>query len=477
MIHQLTNDKLAEDTILGLCIFNGYDYFTIANAYITTPEIFYNEDNRTIWKVMCSLYENATPIDAIIVNTTLRKGGPSFGGDSWAYLIAEKMNYNVSGSNLMHYCIAIVEDYMSRISTELIYSLKSKDNAIELAKELDQKLKKATNFKTINDWIDLSQAQLELTQRRDNIAKGITTSVLTGFRDFDMLTGGLEAGFIAIAARSSMGKTAFACSLIVSMANSGSPVGIISLEMPNVQITARLTSILSGVEFWRIFRNKHTDEHEESKVEKEMLESTKLKIFMNDSSKVSLSDIRYKSERLVKSQGAKCIIIDYLQLIDTSGAKNETREREVAKLSAGLKSLSKELNIPIIALCALNRESETPDKVSKPGKLSQLRESDAILYAIDMGIIIDRPFKRGVTVDENNQSTETQAFCTIEKYRNGETRSIEMYFEPTTMAFKDKGYVKPEPTEIQPQLYSNPSAGITKNTAPKIALNNEGLPF
>jgi len=426
---------------------------------------------------MCSLYENATPIDPILVNTMLRRGGVSFSGDSWAYLIGQKMNYNSTSTYLVHYCISIVEDYMSRLSTELIYSLQSQDNAMELAKDLDQKLKKATNFKNINDWVDLSQAQLELSQRRENIAKGITTSVLTGFRDFDLLTGGLEAGFIAIAARSSMGKTAFACSLIVSMANSGSPVGIISLEMPNVQITARLTSILSGVEFWRIFRNKHSGDAENNHVEKEMLESTKLKIFMNDSSKVSLSDIRYKSERLVKTQGAKCIIIDYLQLVDTSGTKNETREREVAKLSAGLKSLSKELNIPIIALCALNRESETPDKVSKPGKLSQLRESDAILYAIDMGIIIDRPFKRGVTTDENGTSTETQAFCTIEKYRNGETRSIEMYFEPTTMAFKDKGYVKPEIVELEQYQHSNPSVGITKNTAPKITLNNEGLPF
>ena len=468
MVHQLTNDKLAEDTILGLCLFNGYDSFAIANAYITTPEIFYNEDNRTIWKAMCSLYENAMPIDPIIANTALRKGGTSFGGDTWAYLIGEKMNYNVSGSNLIHYCLAIVEDYMSRISTELIYSLSSKDNAMDLAKDLDNKLKQATNFKSLSEWVDLSQAQLELSQRRTKIANGEEMGVRTGFNEFDALTGGLEAGFIAIAARSSMGKTAFACSLIVSMANLGSAVGIISLEMPNVQITARLTSILSGIEFWRIFRNNHSGEAEATHVEKQMLESTKLKIFMTDSSRVNLTDIRWKVEKLVKTQGAKCIVIDYLQLVDTEGSKNETREREVAKLGAGLKALSTELNIPIIALCALNRESETANKVSNPGKLSQLRESDSVLYAIDMGIIIDRPFKRGVLFDENGQPTDNQAFAIIEKYRNGETKSIEMYFEPTTMAFKDKGYVKPQIQHVN----DNPSAGITKNVDPKC-----GLPF
>jgi len=370
----------------------------------------------------------------------------------------------------MHYCIAIVELYMTRISKDLIYSLTSKDNALELANELNDKLKQATNFKTIDDWVELSQAQLELSQRRDKLAKGESFGVMTGFKEFDALTGGLEAGFIAIAARSSMGKTAFACSLIISMANLGSCIGIISLEMPNVQITARLTSILSGVEFWRVFRNKHTDIDQESKVEKAMVESTKLPIFMNDSSKVSLADIRWKAERLVKNQGAKCIVIDYLQLVDTESTRNESREREVAKLGSGLKALSKELNIPIIALAQLNRESETADKVSKVGKLSQLRESDAILHAIDMGIIVDRPYKRGVTLDEHNQSTMNLAQIIIEKYRNGETKTLDLYFDPPTMMFKDK-----VDAQIQ-QSYSNPSAGITKNTDPKIEIR-QGLPF
>jgi len=466
----MPNDILAEDTILGLCIFLGYEAFTIAKAYITTPEIFYNEDNKTVWNGLCSLYEKGTPIDLILIVGELNKGNPSLSGDRWSRICAQKMDYNSTSSYLMHYCIAIVELYMTRISKDLIYSLTSKDNALELANELNDKLKQATNFKTIDDWVELSQAQLELSQRRDKLAKGESFGVMTGFKEFDALTGGLEAGFIAIAARSSMGKTAFACSLIISMANLGSCIGIISLEMPNVQITARLTSILSGVEFWRVFRNKHTDIDQESKVEKAMVESTKLPIFMNDSSKVSLADIRWKAERLVKNQGAKCIVIDYLQLVDTESTRNESREREVAKLGSGLKALSKELNIPIIALAQLNRESETADKVSKVGKLSQLRESDAILHAIDMGIIVDRPYKRGVTLDEHNQSTMNLAQIIIEKYRNGETKTLDLYFDPPTMMFKDK-----VDAQIQ-QSYSNPSAGITKNTDPKIEIR-QGLPF
>jgi replicative DNA helicase len=236
-----------------------------------------------------------------------------------------------------------------------------------------------------------------------------------------------------------MGKTAFACSLLINMAKEGSPVGIISLEMPNVQLAGRFASIVSGIEFWRIYRNKPSDMTQQEKILTGIYNMASLPVYSTDNAKVNISDIRWKAEKLVKTKGAKCIIVDYIQLVSTEGGKkNETREREVAKLSAGLKAISKDLNIVVIALAQLNRESETPDKVSRPGKLSQLRESDAILADADMGIIVDRPFKRGETTDDKGESTENKASIIIEKFRNGETKTINLHFNPASMHFQDQ---------------------------------------
>lgn len=433
------HDIQAENNILGICIFEGSEQFVKARQFITTSEMFYDMDNKLIWECMEKLYDEGTPIDSTLLFRELAKNGQAVSGDSWGYVIGLKLDMNVTKVYMTHWCMALIEDYVDRISTSAVFDLQRSDNAFDVAKDLDLKIKNAMNFHVVDDWSDMSQLALDLDNRRERIANGETFGVMTGFKELDKMTGGLESGMIVVAARPSMGKTAFACSLAINMAQLGSTVGIISLEMPNVQLAGRFASIVSGVEFWRIFRNAPTDVRQQDTVMQGLNRMSSLPVYSTDNSKVNISDIRWKAEKLVKTKGAKVIIIDYIQLVNTEGGnKNQTREREVAKLSNGLKALSKDLGIVVIALAQLNRESETPDKVSRPGKLSQLRESDAILADADMGIIVDRPYKRGEQTDENGNTTINKGTIIIEKFRNGETGHVDLWFDATSMHFRDE---------------------------------------
>jgi len=435
------NDKYAEDCVIGVCVLQGTETFAKAKQYIKTREIFYNIDNMSIWSELCAMYEDGTPIDMLLLNRRLRKsnGPKSFSHEDWFYLIAQKTKDVVSDSHLSHWCLSLVEDYIERLG-ETALNVSQGLSSFEKAKQIDKLIKSATEFKNIEDWADMSQMGLELMDRRERIRKGEVFGIKTGFRDFDLLTGGLESGLIVIAARPSMGKTAFATSLAVKIASQSQAVGIVSLEMPKIQLAGRIISILSKEAFWRVFRNVHNGNNE-VQVDKTILDSSNIPIYVSDQSKVNMSDIRYKTEKLIRTKNAKCVIIDYIQLINTSDdeTRAKSREREVAKLSQGLKAMSKDLNIPVIILAQLNRDSEKSDGPSRPGKLSQLRESDAILADADMGIIVDRPFKRGEVTDSNGQSTENRASIIIEKYRNGATEIINLDFDQELMMFMNEG--------------------------------------
>lgn len=464
------HDNMAERLILGNCIFEGPNTFAKAKCFISTPDIFYTDDHKKIWLVMEKLYDDGANWDNWTITRVLTLQGKSLSGDKWGYIIAKCIEPITGSVFMQNYCLAAVEDCMKRTTRDGIYRLAGNADPLEVAKEIDESLKKALNMNSYDDWKDASQVAMKLIDRREKIKNGEIQTMLTGFKEFDLITGGLESGFIVIAARPSMGKTAFATSLIVNLARNNVPVGILSLEMPDVQIAARIASIYSGVQFWRIFRNKHDDQQSEDNVNKSICDMGSLPIYISDKTGVNFHDIRYKIERLVKSKGAKCIIIDYLQLVDGDGmTKNESREREVAKLSNSLKNLSSTLDIPIIALAQLNRESEKTQGNSRPGKLSQLRESGSIEQNADIGIIIDRPWKRGELVDEHGNSTENVADIIIEKFRNGETSTIRLHYDGPTMMFKNKPgeeIYKVEPTKITP-------SSDHRTNPPQISLTNE----
>lgn len=464
-----------EDAAIGLCVINPAEVNTL-RTMIADEKIFYQEENRILFRTIIRMKEEFTPIDMFTIGRELMNV-PHPAGERWSYIIAKKIQpVTGQGQHLRFWCACLIECYAKRLTEGMQSEAASIEDPFERAKFINDSLNKAMNLTAVDDWSDASQIALQLTRRMEEIDGGKEFGVKTGFRELDQLTGGLQTGFHVIAARPAMGKTAFALSLALNMAENRTPVGIMSLEMPNVQLAARIAAQISGFEFWRIFRSTFENEGQKGAFLSQMAKMASLPMYFSDQTSVKGTDIRYKAEKLVKAHGAKCLIIDYLQLVDTESTnRNYNRQNEVQKLSRTLKTLSNELDIPIIALAQLNRESETSDKVSKPGKLSQLRESGAIEQDVDMGIIIDRPHKRGETSDETGASTEGVAYIDVQKHRNGEERNIKVYFHPKTMRFSDH----PEFESANHAPPSDPSAGMSRpQTAPNLLpIVKEDLPF
>jgi replicative DNA helicase len=215
-------------------------------------------------------------------------------------------------------------------------------------------------------------------------------------------------------------------------------------------------------------KNKNDTPQMEIDIENSIKNISNLHLYITDSSTLTPRDIYAKCEKLVANKGAKIIFIDYLQLIDLKGEKNKQRYELVGQLSRELKMLSTKLDIPIVALAQLNRESESADKVSKMGKVSQLRESGSIEQDMDMGIVIDRPFKRGQTTKDDGSSTDCQAFISIQKHRNGEEKEIEIEYNPKTMRFTDLANNYNTNT---PFIVENPQIKREITTAPIIGID------
>ena len=205
----------------------------------------------------------------------------------------------------------------------------------------------------------------------------IEDGVKTGITEIDEIRGGLKPSeMIIIGARPSVGKTAFAAQLALNMATLGTKVGIISLEMSNVQLAMRILSIVSDLDFWKLDKSAINNEIETEKLNQGFEKSFHLPIFMSEKTGVTISDIRAKAMKLIYKNSLDILFIDYLGLVEPEQNKNRNREQEVSAMSRGLKLLAMELNIPVVVLAQLNRETEH-GKGQKP-KLSNLRDSGSI---------------------------------------------------------------------------------------------------
>lgn len=228
------------------------------------------------------------------------------------------------------------------------------------------------------------------------------------------------------------------------MGHCGKKVGIISLEMNNNEIAARLASIETDIDFWKIFRTIAQDEVLHKNFYEHISRNTiNLPIFLSDKTKVNIAEIKAKATKLKASKGCDCLMVDYLQLIDsTTGNKNYNREQEVAKMSRGLKLMAQELDIPVIVLCQLNRAVTARSYKDRFPKLSDLRESGAIEQDADVVMFLHRDYMSGWQVDENSISTEFNADLLGPKWRNGATFHLPLEFDPPKMKFTEqKGFV------------------------------------
>lgn len=405
---------------------------------ILHAEAFYKEAHQFIFEAIYTLFQNAEPTDLLTVANQLRSTGnlDIVGGDFYLVELTQKVS---SSAHVEFHARIILQKYIQRklitISSEIIEEAYDETiDVFDLLDDAESKLFEVTQGnlkKSSEDAQGLVDQAIKKIQEISN--KEGMSGIASGFNRLDELTSGWQpSDLIIIAARPGMGKTAFVMSMAKNMAiDFDEPVAIFSLEMSSLQLITRMISSETGISSGKL-RKGNLAPHEWEQLNVKVKNLSKAPIFIDDTPSLSIFDLRAKARRLASQHGIKVLIIDYLQLMTSGGSQRGgggNREQEISLISRNLKALSKELNIPVIALSQLSRAVETRGGSKRP-LLSDLRESGAIEQDADIVAFIYRPEYYGLTEwdDEERTPCEGQAEFIVAKHRNGGLDNIKLKF-------------------------------------------------
>lgn len=416
-----------EEAILGACLL---EKNAIARIYdLVDRDSFYFESHKIVFSAIKEMYEDSVPIDCLTVSDWLinKKGSSELQGYNVPYFVTRLTNSVVSSAHLEYHSFIIKEMWRRRKILEI--KCKSIENDLDPNKnilDINAELNKVLGVGIKHEWKDMSELMVELYQHQANVQKLGGVGIKTGISIIDKDNGGIHEGqMIAIGARPSVGKSAFAGGLAIEIARQKKIVGIISLEMSNTEIAARLAAYDTDTDFAVIYRGLYQDQREaESLYNKIGNQTVELPIYVSDKTDVNILEIKSKAGKLKNLHGLDCLIIDYLQLIDAPEEKNRTRENEISKISRGIKLMAKEMNIPVILLCQLNRDVTKRKGNDRYPQLSDFRESGAIEQDSDVVMFLHSDWMSGYAQDEQGNSTEGKADLVIRKWRNGRSNFI-----------------------------------------------------
>jgi replicative DNA helicase len=411
------------------------------------PESFYREAHQKIFAAVRTLFDKSEPIDILTVTNQLRSTGELefVGGAPYLMELTGRVN---SAANIEYHARVITENAIKRqiiaIATECQQSaFEDTTDVFHLLDRLEQALFEISENnirKKTAGMGDIMRQALEELEAKKHLKDGLT-GVPSGFSALDRLTGGWQKSeLVIIAARPAMGKTAFVLSAARNAAvEFGHGVAVFSLEMSAVQLVNRLISAESEIESEKIKKGSLA-QHEWHQLHTKINRLTSAPIFIDETPAITILELRAKCRRLKQQHDIQLIIIDYLQLMqgDSSGKGGGNREQEIASISRALKSLAKELNVPVIALSQLSRAVETRGGEKKP-QLSDLRESGSIEQDADMVMFLYRPEYYGLTQDENGNPTLGVGEVIIGKNRSGSTDTVQLRFIGKYTKFTDLG--------------------------------------
>ena len=425
----------AEAAVLGSILINPESMNKVVE--ILEPEHFYSPQNKLIYEAIFTLFNQNKPTDGLALAEYFQSRNKldDIGG---AEYLAELGLDTVLSSNIEYYAQIIRENALKRklvnagsIIIEEVFKNPEAEVSLEIA---EKTIFEIAQQKTSNDVKLMSNLLMETVEqlefRYNN--KGSYTGVPSGYYDLDaMLAGFQKSDLIILAARPSMGKTAFALNIAQNIGVvQHVPVLIFSLEMSATQLTQRILCSEAEIDAQRA-RTGDLNMQEWEKIADCMNKLHEAPIFIDDSSGVTLSDIRAKARRIkTKYPDMGMIIIDYLQLIEDKSMLD--RNQAISTISRGLKSLARELNVPIIALSQLSRKVE--ERQDKKPMLSDLRESGAIEQDADVVMFVHR---EGY-YDKENPELKNKASIIIAKQRNGPVGEVDLLFFGATTKFKNK---------------------------------------
>ncbi|SHG28255.1 replicative DNA helicase [Flavobacterium johnsoniae] len=426
-----------ESAVLGAMLIDpkGVDE---ALSIISKPDVFYKDAHKYIFEAILSLYNSGNPVDVLTVGSELRKLGKIelAGGD---FYLIELMQKIASAAHIDYHCRLIIQKFMARqtiafSSTIIALAYNDTTDIFELMQRWQ------SEFDKVQDFISTGRETMSLPNALQNLKQSIElltankeevkmVGIPTGYRRIDKYTAGYrEQDLVIIAARPGMGKTAYVLKTAIENCKVGNAVGMISLEMSMMQLTARVVAIDTQFHMNQLLKkgfdkpeyfityNGHQDRIKD------------YPFYADDSGKTDISDIVIQAKTWKRKYGIKLLVIDYLQLMTDRSIKRNNRENEISSISRRLKRLAKELDIPVIALSQLSRAVETRGSSKRP-MLSDLRESGAIEQDADIVQFLYRPAYYKIDVDASDYDDSMRAVIDagadseviFAKYRGGAT--------------------------------------------------------
>ena len=425
----------AEMSVLGSLMLDKNAIIKIAD--LVRPDDFYKDAHRLIYETMLELFEEREPIDVLSLSNKLeeKKQIESVGGSSY---LTELVNSVPTASNIVHYAKVVQKKSLLRklisAAAEIVeLGYEEAEDVEKVLDEAEQKLFKVSQKYVKADFVPIKTYLEAAFNRIDELHKGDRDirGVPTGFQDLDNILAGLQkSDLVILAARPSIGKTTLALDMARNVAVKNKiPVGIFSLEMSSDQLIDRMLAAEARVDAWRIRTGKlrsGTYEDDFQKIGEAMGVLSEAPIFIDDSARANVMEMRTLARRLQAEHNLGLIIIDYLQLME--GRSSDNRVQEVSEISRSLKGLARELNIPVLALSQLSRAVE--NRSPQVPKLSDLRESGSIEQDADVVMFLYR---------EDREKPETPnkniVQVIVSKHRNGPLGTANLYFNDAITSF------------------------------------------
>ena len=429
-------DLNAEKSLLGAILLSDTNFPDLLE--IVKHKDFYDERHGKIFHAMTTLYQHHSPIDLLTLTAELRRAKELRSVGGAAYL-TELTNFVPTATHSEAYAQIVANAAIRRrlinAGTAISESgYEESSDVTELLGAAEKELYTVTDQITKTDYVTLESLLADAFDRMEELHKnkGALRGLKTGFRDLDKKTAGLQKGdLVIIGARPAMGKTTFAQNLAYNTATiNGRGVLFFSMEMANSEIVDRMLSDVSGVDNWRI-RTGNVTEDDYGKIGDALEEMDSIPLYLDDTSSMSILELRNKARRAAHDHDIGLIIIDYLQLLQGTDRYAGNRVQEVTEISRGLKQLARELEIPVVALAQLSRGVTGRDD-PRP-VLSDLRESGSIEQDADLVMFLHRPdyYNQGKEGYEDTHITQ----LIIAKHRHGPIGTIELYFHPELLRF------------------------------------------
>lgn len=426
----------AEASLLGAVLIDSDAIVKIADSI--NPDDFYDERHRHIYTAIQYLYERHSPIDVLTLSDQLKGTGllDTVGGPAY---LTELTNFVPTATHVEQYAEIVAQKAMRRrlikASQEIVgYGYDEGRTMQELIETAESELFKVSQQHVKQDITSIEDILSASFDRLDELHrdKGKLRGVPTGFRDMDNILAGLQrSDLFILAARPSMGKTAFSLNLAHNVAvKSDEAVLVFSLEMSKEQLVDRMLSMESGVDAWALRTGNLSDDDFE-KLGHAMGTLSEAPIFIDDTPGITVSDLRTKARREAHLRPLGLIIVDYLQLMSGGSrfSSDGNRVQEISEISRGLKGIARELNVPLIALSQLSRSVE--NRSPQIPQLSDLRESGSIEQDADVVAFI---YREEYYNPETERKSITDIF--IKKHRNGPTGAVELFFDKEKQRFR-----------------------------------------